>query len=1097
MDRNLSNSQGVLATKPNGNINSNGNSIGRGSKNSAQPFGSRRPPTRNNAKPESKENIASDIDIKITPSPRHHSFPTPTHIPKSNSLGAPTRRNSESPRETKIPRPKSSASSRTSPVEPNSPLSNRRINHDHLQERDPNMREAQTFRSAFMRAKKLEEEEQAKQEADDRLNDAPSIRRALWKAEAEAQRNMPIDGSPSPAPRSSRPRRQSNSAIPQMVSSTSANNDNDLGNHLKQFDQRNKLGTGSGSLDGLFGKARVGSKVSEAANVFARKASDGALQGSPIRRRDSQREADARNNVHAGALVPVPSIEYESASDDRASPINKPVNISPEKSYNWHLDADFTAGDLQVSDSPRIRTAQSNGESSRRQSNPTSSSLGDTPNRRRSNNRIEQIRQKEVEAANVVLPEEDISSSGRTTSRLDELRVREMEALSRRAVATSRLDEIRIRNSEARSESPENGRNSSKGDLRGSSLQIENEPTMVPESKVEPKIESEVKEKQVLDNPITTARGTSEEKLDEVSKKAVDGTPVEGNGERAPSSRNDSQDLLRRLARATSASPPAEKTDQHAVSDDPPIKERSESREGSRSRLTREERRPRNLEVKSLEVKSSRERPTVGFAGLRRIISSDSIREKRSSMPGSEDPTDRIEAEMKLFAPLDNYSEKGSVRAPSPVPSEPIEEETPRPTKIDPLTQPTPRVTGAYVETPATIKVKQEDLSDDKKAMDNPDQTPIVRPELHNRSSSEPSKETYTEEKEGDAHKSPRRTRSSSVPTISRRTRSTSRRRRPLRPVINTAKPPSVKDDIRTILRMNEIDDSTLDDFDSILADQEIDDEELQQMVNDTINQVDHDLEIPGLSDRDRELQVYDRMSKSLRTGLLGIRSAKKGIERLEDKFTHAEHKVDQAPTDLNTTTPKVEETHAPIKAIVDSAPTLISIPALYRKSPKPRLTKFGLLALVTFIWYVLESTFCFLYTPHYDCTPTLPCTWSPNEPYFPYAMPFMLDEWATGGKGRALVWHINDEIGDALADAFDWITNTELTQLDERFMDVWERKRHRRRLAKHGLIPKWVAPPDYKPRFAAWRAAQLAMEAQEDEYETEDETMGADEMVR
>ncbi|KAI2620656.1 hypothetical protein GGS26DRAFT_303885 [Hypomontagnella submonticulosa] len=1095
MDRNLSNSQGVLAARPDGIINGNGNSNGRGTRNSTQPFGNRRVPTNNNAKPESKDNFVSDIDAKILASPRQRLYSSPTHIPKSNSLGASTQRSSESPRETRIPRPKSSASFNTSPIEQNSPQSvgSPRNNRERFQKQDSDMRQPLNLKSAFALAKK--------QETDDQLDDTFTIRRAFNMASAEM--NRPIDGSPSPAPRYSQ-RRQSYSAIPQRTLSGGSNND--LGNHLKQFDQRNKLGGSNRPLNGLFGKNRVSPKVSETANAFSKKVSDGNLQGSPTRRRDSQPESNPRHSRHAGALVPIPSIEYESASDDRASPTNKPVHLSPEKSYNWHLDADFTAGDLQVSDSPRIRTTQSNGESPRRLSNPTNSPFNGIQNQRRGNNRIEQIRQKEVEAANVVLPEEDVSSSGRRTSRLDELRAREMEALSRRAVATSRLDEIRIRNSEARSESPENGRNSNKGDLRGSSLQIENEPTMVPENKVESKIDSnfKVEGKQVLDNPITVARGTSEEQLDEVSKKEGGDTAAESDKNPTPLLRNDSQDLLRRLAQATSASPPAEKSDQYVVSDDPPIKERPEGREDSGTRLTREERRPRNLEVKSLEVKSlegknlevkgSRERPTVGFAGLRRMISSDSIREKRSSLPGSEDPTDRIEAEMKLFAPLDNYSEKGSVRAPSPVPSEPIEEETPRPTKIDPLTQPTPRVTGAYVETPATVKVKQEAFSDDKKAMDDPNQTPVINSELHNRSSSEPSHETSREEKEGGVPKSPRRPRSSSVPTASRRTRSTSRRRRPLRPLINTAKPPSVKDDIRAILRMNEIDDSTLDDFDSILADQEIDDEELQQMVNDTMNQVDNDLETPGLSDRDLELQIYDRMSKSLRSGLLGIRSAKKGIERLEDKVTHAEHKADQVPTDLNDTGPKVEETHAPIKAI-DSASTIISIPTLYRKSPKPRLTKFGLLALAAFIWYVLESTFCFLYTPQYDCTPALPCVWSPNEPYFPYAMPFMLDEWATGGKGRALAWRMNEEIGDVFADVSNWITKTDLTQLDERFMDVWERKRHRRRLEKRGLIPKWVAPSDYRPRFAGWNTARLAME--EDGYEAEDETMGADEIVR
>lgn len=888
---------------------------------------------------------------------------------------------------------------------------------------------------------------------------------------ASAEMNGRIDGSPSPAPRSTR--RQSYSAIPQRTLTSGPNSD--LGQHLRQFDRNHQLGTGKEPLNGLFSRTRIGPKVSETANVLAKKASDGDLGGSP---------------------VAIPSIEYEPASDDRndrASPTKRPAHPSPEKSYNWELDADFTAGDLQISDSPRIRTSQFNAKSSRLASSPTSSPVDGTLNMRRSNNRLDQIRQKEIEAANAVLPEEEISSSRPTSSRLAEIRAREMVALSKRAVATSRLDEIRIKNSEARSESPEAGRSSNREELRGSSLQLDNERAKTPENKAV----SETR-KEASDTPPTVVRSTSDHQVGESSKEKIDDIKATSDKKSAQLARNDSHDLLQRLARATSTSPSTEKTNQEIVSDDPPPKEKSDSREESRTRLTREERKPRNLEIKNLEVKSSRERPTVGFAGLQRVLSSDSVKEKRASLPGSEaDPLDRIEGELRLFAPLDNYSEKGSVRAPSPVPSEPAEEETPRPNKVDPLTQPTPRVTGAYVETPVTIKVKHESHSDDSKASGVSNQIPDKFPELHSKSSREPLKEENVKQEDSDTKPSRRELmpRSSSVPTATRRGRSTSRHRRPLRPLINTAKPPSVKDDIRAILRMNDIDDSTLEDFDSILADQEINDEELQQMVNDTMNKIDDDLDFPGLSEREREFEVYDRMSKSLKTGLLGIRSAKKGIERLEDKVMHIEQKADQAHTDLNASSSK-SETHTPTNPS-NPAPVLLAMPALYRKSPKFRPTKLGILALAVFVWYIIESIFCILFTTEYNCTPQLPCVWSPNEPYFPYAMPFMLDEWATGGKGRALTWKIGEEIGDVFADVSDWVMNKDLTQYDEKYMNVWERKRHRRRLRKHGLIPKWVPPPDYKPRFAEWNAARLAREAAEENgYDGEDETMSADEML-
>lgn len=945
-----------------------------------------------------------------------------------------------------------------------------------------------SFRSAFALAQK--------QEADDHPDDTLSIKHAFNMASTEM--NGRIDGSPSPAPRHLR--RQSYSAIPQVPFTSRPNGD--LGQHLAKFDKNHKLDSDNGPLNGLFGKTRLGPKVSATGNVLAKKASDSSLGSSPVRRRDSQREASPKkknediaadlavgpvDRESAGISAPIPSIEYESASDDRASPVSKSVHPSPEKSHNWQIDADFTAGDLQVSDSPRIRT-QSNGRTPRRSPGAMNSPASGIRNGNgNGNNRIDQIRQKEIEAANAVLPEEDPFLSRRSSSRIEEVRAREMEALSRRAVATSRLDEIRVRNSEARPESPETGRGSNREDLRGSSLEIGNELTKTPENKTE----SEVKGEQLSD---TVLRDTSDQKPSEISNEERDSSRT-GEKKDVPLPRNTSRDLLRRLERATSNSPSPEKIEQPNVSNISPPKGVSESREVSRSRLAREEKR----RSKNLEVKSSRERPTVGFAGLQRDLSSDSVREKRASLHGSEaDPTDRIEAEMKLFAPLDNYSEKGSVRAPSPLPSEPDEEETPRPNKIDPLTQPTPRVTGAYIETPATVKVKQEPNPDRKPTPDDTSRDLDVT-ELRSRSSSKSiNKDSVKSEEEDDVTASSRRSipRSSSEPIASRRTRSASRRRRPLRSLINTARPPSVKDDIRAILRMNQIDDSTLEEFDSILADQQVDDETLQEMVNDTIDKIDDDLEFPGLSERDRELQVFERMGKTIRTGLLGIRSAKKGIERLEDQVTHTEHKTDQARASQDASSLKSSE-RVPANPN-DSGIYMIPVPALYRKTPKFRLTKFGLLALAMSIWYVIESIFCALYVIEYHCTPNIPCEWSPNEPYFPYVIPFMLDEWTTEGKGRELIWWAGEEIGDAFAEVADWVTNTDFTQYSERYMNAWQRNRHRRRLRKHGLIPKWVPPPGYTPKYAEWNAARLAREAAaEAGHEVEDETMSADERIQ
>ncbi|KAI6084475.1 hypothetical protein F4821DRAFT_242622 [Hypoxylon rubiginosum] len=1083
MDRGSQNNAGVLAAKPNGT--SYGNI--RGGKSATQPFGNRRPLKKDTSKPDSKENITSDTDTTTSISSLHPLYTGPKYIPKSNSFSASAQKLPDSPRETRIPRPTNAVPAPASPNHQNKP------GHQ-TQTQSLDMRQPMSMRSAFALAQK-----QQKQEADDdEPDDTLSFKQAFDIATAEVDGR--IDGSPSPAPRHIR--RQSHGTAPQGPLTTRPNGD--LGSRLQQFDRNHNLDSANGLPNGLFGKARVGPKVSETGHILAKKASDSSLRGSPARRRDSQWSAspvkrDSAVGVnraigpvdlkHSNKPTPIPSIEYESASDERASPNDQVVSLSPEKSQNWQLDADFTAGDIQISDSPRIRTIQSNGRIPRRSPSATNSPSGGTPYLRRSNNRLDQIRQKEIEAANAVLPEET-SLLPRRNSRLEEVHLREMEATSKRAVSTSRLDEIRVKNSEARSESPEAARSSNKEDLQGSSLALEAEPTKTPDSKTG----LETKEGHVSDTPVTIFRNTSDQKLSDASQ-GGDGPKVEDKkGNQLP--RTDSHDLLRRLARATSASPPTEKTEkteQLAISNNFSPKGGSESREDSRTRLTREEKRG----SKNLDVKSSRERPTVGFAGLHSRASSDSLQDKRASQHGSEmDPTDRIEGELKLFAPLDNYSEKGSVRAPSPLPSEP-EEDTPRPIRIDPLMQPTPRVTGAYVETPATVKIKQEVTSDEPMALNNLNQISSM-PKFHSRSSSEPlDKGSATQQESKDAKHTRKSvaSRSASAPTPSRRPRSALKRRRPLRPPINTAKPPSVKDDIRAILRENQIDDSTLDDFDSIIEDHQIDGAELEQMVNDTIHGIDDDFGPLGLSEQDRQLQVYDRMSKSLKTGLLGIQSAKKGIKRLEDKIIHTEQKANQAHTDLNGSIVKPEE-HTVVKT--GDADPIVLIPALYQRSPKFRLTKFGLLALIASIWYILESIFCFLYVYDYNCTPTVPCEWSPHEPYFPYAMPFMLDEWSTGGKGRKLTWKLGEEIGDMLADVSDWVTGTDFTQFDEMYMNVWERKRQMRRLQKHGLGRKWVPPPGYTPQNAAWNAARRAKEAaEEDGYEDEYESMGADEMLK
>lgn len=940
------------------------------------------------------------------------------------------------------------------------------------------------LKAAFRRA-----QEQAAAEEKTDSDNTLDLQEAFNMANAEFDGLRGIDGSPSPAPRPFR--RELKSAIPSR--NRADRKSSDLNTHLQQFDHSHQLAGADAPRNGLFAKNRIVPTAAETEHPLRKETSGGSLGRNPDRQMPDAWSTSPRNqektdrngastenlpstsaySSEGGVDIPAPSIEYGNAIDDRPSPGFQPANRSPEKSINWHLDADFTAGDLEFSASPRIATGKTSSGLSHQTGTPVS---------RRS--RLGQIQERELEAAKAAFPE-DTPIVRQSNHRLDEIKAREMEALSKRAVASSRLDEIRIKNSEPRSESPESRKDPYKKPFEDGPAQPDADRQNAPR----PSPKSESRGELIHGTPIVVYKNLGERTLGVSSQ----GRTQENDSKRGTLSNNNPYDSLPHLTRMISSSP---RENVKAVEEDKDVlipqnndtKQLYEGRKLTPLPLPQEEGR-----VRSLGVKNPKSRPTVGFADLKRIPSSDSLEEKRTSMPTSEvDPTERITAELNLFAPLDNYSEKGSIRAPSPVPSEPNDVETPRPPKIDPLTQPTPRVTGAYVDTPATVRVTSGEGR--AQAGENPPIATDTALAAQGRTSGLSPTKTVTSPGRRSRVKSLKRpgSRSSSMPPTSRRSRSSSRWRRPL---INTAQPPSVKDDIIAILRANNIDDSTLENLDTIL-DRELDDQKLKEMVNDTVLKVEGDLDmkISEMSDRERELEAFERMSKSLQTGLLGIRSAKKGIERLEDKVTHNGSKDDQPrhPTAVSSAQPLTQPSLSPGEA----APVVIPIPRLYRRNPKFKLTTLGIVAIWAAIWYALECAFCSLYGgPEYICTPTVPCDWSPNEPYFPYTMPFMIDEWATGGKGRALVWKAGEEIGDRFAEVSDWVTNTDFTQFDERYMDVWQRKRHRRRLRKHALVPKWTEPPGYRARFPVWQAAQAARELAQEL--GEDESMSADEIVR
>ncbi|CAI4211878.1 unnamed protein product [Parascedosporium putredinis] len=106
---------------------------------------------------------------------------------------------------------------------------------------------------------------------------------------------------------------------------------------------------------GLFSKSKVGPNIARTGEALARKASNSSLRSSgsvspaprAYRERNSLGREDSVPNFdplpEIRAVYSYPTPEYEGNAS------------SPNKSYAWQLENDFTAGDLSISESPRIR----------------------------------------------------------------------------------------------------------------------------------------------------------------------------------------------------------------------------------------------------------------------------------------------------------------------------------------------------------------------------------------------------------------------------------------------------------------------------------------------------------------------------------------------------------------------------------------------------------------------------------------------------------------------------------------------------------------------------------------------------------------------
>lgn len=722
--------------------------------------------------------------------------------------------------------------------------------------------------------------------------------------------------SPSPGPRDRRWTEKGSGSDALNMSLVEDPTNDDFDKKMTQFqrDQERVKRALNSTTPIIFKRADIGPRVAETTRTLARKTSESSLdEREPPIRRPATWGSKARKNTdwmakilspdtslemkdpvedpvsseqrpRTASDIPLPSVEDRSSIQEPTPPASRPasaqpINASPEKSKMWDADLDFTAQSLQISTSPQLRVK---------------------------------------------------------SAKIDELRSREIQNLTARAVATNRLEEIRERNSEERS--------------------LVSEPAQMSAKDVPPKEEPaseeyEYHEKTILEEegekipfaPITVFRAKDYE--DYVKRNGLVSSRSSSSSSSRPGSsghrRDDSHGLLRRLSRSMSSSPAPPKMEEK----EEPIN-RSDTDNGSKKLdIPNRSNTANDSKVDNPAIQNRIEKPEKPIVHQNPVIQDRIIQDPENLIieqkpatksriiedpenpivqqnPANEtdDPEERIAAEARLFE-LQDKSERGSVRAPSP------SDETPRPAKVDPMSLPTPRVTGAFFETPIIRKSRSTS----------------PRPET-----AEPQPQP-----------------------------------RPHPPLINTAKRISAAEDLRRIQLEAQLEDSTLDDFDAILET-----EAAAEGHTTTVEPVlDLEYNERGLPLSKEEIErrierlTLDRMNRSLKATSTSIRDARHGIERLEEQISSSFIKVAK---------PEDGGMYINIK---------IPVPRLYIRQPpekpgmKPgwKFTWFGFILSLFFVWYVSESVMCAQF-----CHPTNSRvnTWQPSDPFFPWAIPTKLDQW-------------------------------------------------------------------------------------------------------
>ncbi|KAK0672788.1 hypothetical protein QBC41DRAFT_312731 [Cercophora samala] len=773
----------------------------------------------------------------------------------------------------------------------------------------------------------------------------------------------------------------------------------------------------------------------------------------------SRRKRESSSSTQTPELADWMRVSDGSAGDlvrPALNPLSRPTSAqadhqSPEKSFAWEAENDFTAGDLQVSESPPLHLGRSNTkiEEIRALEAENSDLDPESDPGLWKNLRINDIRSCEAETAskppesmaapregtewsasqNQELPTRSRSGSN-TSTKMDEIRSREIERVSRRSITTAQLGKIRERNAEltSRSPSPDVVRKPSTEPLRPFPPPSEESWRRVSDAASSV---AQLPESSARQNSVSATLGghveVGPDTGDHNGQRRLSGSV--GARHRGSRGRDESQDVLRRLSAA-------------AITNQIPDLPVSGISEGDAGRE-----KPRqssgSLRQRMFAGAKGDGKPTVGFVGLRRNDSVESNLTKRSSFILSEsDPTERIEGEMNLFAPHENQSERGSLRALSPEPADETPDKTPKPSKPDPLTMPTPRVTGAFVETPATVKVERIG-GDDMKLQ--PDKHDELLTDRGRRGESVPRQPKQTQSSRGD-----RLSRRSSSISVRRRARSLSRSR----PLINSGKPPTVRDDILEIQRANQIDDSTLDDIADLMLKQGVKGDGPEPILIKTEDDSDDEKDAS-----DQDAKRLRRMSRSLQSGIMNIRTAKQGIQRLEDQVAHGNLKsaTDDASQAEHTHSKHDTDAQCPICRgnEPDATETLtyvhLPLPRLWHRHPRFKLTFLGLCVFLLSLWYVAESWMCRLYCKPPYCAPGEPCNWDINYPTWGYTIPSKLDDWVTGGQGKELVQEWTPEVTEWMTGLWDTAFSTDP---ESSVATRWSRsatRRRRRRVLRQG----------------------------------------------